>query len=322
MAYSFLFTINRLCAMKNRQAINRLLTFVVILFFAMPVPQIVLAQYEEVTDASAKVMTSDITATEQISNAEIAAETATAEPLHPDQNAAQIDGAGSPSPWFVTSENADSRRLLSQTKLLFGAGLVTAGVLYCMPESVTNWDRDDGIEDLPDRWWKNVSRGPAWDNDDWFINYVGHTYCGGVYYMMARKSGYNQWDSFVYTTLMSTFFWEYGIEAFAERPSIQDLFVTPLGGWLYGEWAYRCEQKIEENDNRVLGSKTIGGISLFLLDPIDHLSQGVNRLLGREWVLTGRVTLRQQTYDDQLGGAVAMHGNVTPGLRMAMKRTF
>jgi hypothetical protein len=95
-----------------------------------------------------------------------------------------------------------------------------------------------------------------------------------------------------------------------------------LGGWIYGEWAYRCEQRIEENDSRVLGSKTIGGISLFLLDPIDHLGQGVNRLLGREWILTGRVTLRPQTYADQLDNTVAMHGTPAPGFRMALQRVF
>lgn len=255
-------------------------------------------------------------------SAEVSAPATAPDPLHLNHDGAQLADTHKTSPWFITSEDADGQRLWSQTKLLFGVGLVTVGVLYCMPESVTNWDRDDGIDDLPDRWWKNVSRRPVWDKDDWAINYIGHTYCGGVYYMMARKSGYNQWDSFVYTTLMSTFFWEYGIESFAERPSIQDLVVTPLGGWLYGEWAYRCEQRIEENDNRVLGSKTIGGVSLFLLDPIDHLGQGVNRLFGREWVLTGRVTLRPQTHADQLDGSVAMHGAITPGLRMSLQHAF
>ena len=298
--------------MKNRQAINLLLTLLGALFLAVPAMQVVLAQQEEAAEISANAATA-----KQAENVETAAE-----PLNLNQDAAQMDDAAKSSPWFITSENADGRRLRSQTTLLLGAGVAAAGVLYCMPESVTNWDRDDGVEDLPNRWWKNVSRRPVWDKDDWAINYVGHTYCGGVYYMMARKSGYNQWDSFVYTTLMSTFFWEYGIEAFAERPSIQDLFVTPLGGWIYGEWAYRCEQRIEENDSRVLGSKTIGGISLFLLDPIDHLGQGVNRLLGREWILTGRVTLRPQTYADQLDNTVAMHGTPAPGFRMALQRVF
>ena len=298
--------------MKKTRAINLILTLFGALLLAVPVMQVVLAQHEEAAEVSANAAT-----TEQAENVETAVD-----PLDLNQNAAQMDAAAKSSPWFITSENADGRRLRSQTTLLLGAGVAAAGVLYCMPESVTNWDRDDGIEDLPSRWWKNVSRSPVWDKDDWAINYVGHTYCGGVYYMMARKSGYNQWDSFVYTTLMSTFFWEYGIEAFAERPSIQDLFVTPLGGWLYGEWAYRCEQRIEENDNRVLGSKAIGGISLFLLDPIDHLGQGVNHLLGREWILTGRVTLRTQTYADQLDNTVAMQSTPAPGFRMALQRVF
>lgn len=239
----------------------------------------------------------------------------------------QMDGAllrdpETPRSWWSTSENASGARLWSQTQLLLGVGLVTVGVLYAMPESVTNWDQDQRVEDLPNRWWKNVSRPPVWDKDDWAINYVGHTYCGGVYYQMARKSGYNQWDSFLYTTAMSTFFWEYGIEAFAERPSIQDLVVTPLGGWLYGEFAYRYEQRIEENDQRVLGSKTLGHISLFLLDPIDHMGQGVNWLFGSEWILTGRVTFQSQSYTDEADYAVARNSAVTPGLRMALKRPF
>lgn len=238
-----------------------------------------------------------------------------------------LDNADDVRSWWSTSENADGRRLRSQTQLLLGVGVVAVGVLYCMPEDVTNWDDDHRIEDLPERWWKNVSRRPVWDKDDWFINYVGHTYCGGVYYQMARKSGYNQWDSFLYTTAMSTFFWEYGIEAFAERPSIQDLVVTPVGGWLYGEFAFRCEQRIEENDQQILGSKTLGGVALFFLDPIDHLGQGVNWLFGSEWVLTGRVVNGRVTStplarDDESEYAVANNHSITPGFRMAIERTF
>lgn len=242
--------------------------------------------------------------------------------LQPPASAEHVGDTNAERTWWITSVNADGQRLWSQTKLLLGAGLATAGVLYCMPESVTGWNQDDRVEDAPERWWKNISRKPVWDTDDWAINYIGHTYSGGIYYQMARKSGYNQWDSFVYTTVMSTFFWEYGIEAFAERPSVQDLVVTPLGGWLYGEWAYRCEQRIEENDQRVLGSKTIGSLSLFILDPIDHLGQGVNWLFGREWVLTGRVTLEPPTHAEQTERAIAQSSSVMPGVRMALKRPF
>jgi hypothetical protein len=191
---------------------------------------------------------------------------------------------------FVT-EGADSKRLWSQTRLVFVSGLVAAGIIYTMPSDVTGWDKDIKASELADKWWDNVSRRPEWDKDDWVINYVGHAYFGGVYYQVARKSGYNQWDSFVYTTLMSTFFWEYGLEAFAERPSIQDLIYTPISGWLCGEWAYGAEKRILAQGGKVMGSEMLGSLSLFFLDPVDHIGDWVNRLSGRDLVITGAVSL-------------------------------
>ncbi|GAL18175.1 ubiquitin-protein ligase [Vibrio maritimus] len=130
---------------------------------------------------------------------------------------------------FNPQNGEDSERLWSQTKSIFAYGVGVAGVLALMPESITNWEKDD-IK-LMNKWWDNVRSGPVWDRDDHVINYIGHPYFGGVYYQAARKSGYRQWDAFMYSTLMSTFYWEYGIEAFAEVPSIQDLVVTPTLGW-------------------------------------------------------------------------------------------
>lgn len=190
--------------------------------------------------------------------------------------------------WLFRTEDADLARLQSQTSLMFGMGLVAAGILWSLPESMTRWDTE-GVTPttMLEKWWENVSHGPTWDQDEWYINYIAHPYDGGVYYQIARNSGYSQWDSFVYTTLMSTFFWEYGFEAFAEVPSIQDLIVTPLGGWLYGEWAYKTEKAIKTNDYRVMGSKWLGYASVFLLDPINYIAEGLNQLVGREWIITG-----------------------------------
>lgn len=193
---------------------------------------------------------------------------------------------------FVT-EHADSERLWSQTRLIFVSGLVAAGILYTMPEEVTGWDKDVKLDELAGRWWSNVSRKPVWDRDHWTLNYVGHPYFGGVYYQIARKSGYKQWNSFVYTTLMSTFFWEYGLEAFAERPSVQDLIITPITGWICGEWAFRTEQRILANDSLVLGSSLLGRLSLFFLDPVDQLGDWINRLTGRDLVITGFASIYQ-----------------------------
>ncbi|MFK0571033.1 DUF3943 domain-containing protein [Endozoicomonas sp.] len=187
------------------------------------------------------------------------------------------------SPWAVTlfDENPkeDQARLWGQTKLMFGLGVGVVAALAVMPESFTNWDKDE-LKNFHKKWWDNVSSGPVMDEDEWFLNYVTHPYFGGVYYIVARESGYDQWNSFVYSFLMSTFYWEYGIEAIAEVPSIQDIIITPVGGWLYGEWAYQKKLTIRDNDNLVWDSPTLGSTALFFLDPVDSIDQWING--GRE----------------------------------------
>ncbi|MCK5880594.1 MAG: DUF3943 domain-containing protein [Sinobacterium sp.] len=189
---------------------------------------------------------------------------------------------------FSANNPGNGERLWSQTKLIFGLGFAVIGVIYMMPESVSNWDKDDS-GDIGKKWKKNVTSGPTWDSDDAGLNYIGHPYFGGVYYQVARNSGYSQWDSFVYTTLMSTFYWEYGIEAFSEVPSIQDLIVTPVGGWIYGEWAFQQQHKIIRRGGTVWGSKAVGGISLFFLDPVDSIAGGINNLFNSEVITSGSV---------------------------------
>ncbi|MCL9776603.1 DUF3943 domain-containing protein [Vibrio methylphosphonaticus] len=186
---------------------------------------------------------------------------------------------------FNPQNGEDSERLWSQTKSIFAYGVGVAGVLALMPESITNWEKDD--VQLMNKWWDNVQSGPVWDRDDHVINYIGHPYFGGVYYQAARKSGYRQWDAFMYSTLMSTFYWEYGIEAFAEIPSIQDLVVTPTLGWVYGEWAFNKEKEIRLGGGTVWGSDALGSTALFFLDPVDSLGRGVNNVAGREIVKAG-----------------------------------
>ena len=155
-----------------------------------------------------------------------------------------------------------------------------------MPESFTGWDSSDS-RDIFSKWKENVSDGPVWDRDDVFLNYIAHPYFGGVFYQSARKSGYRQWDSFLYSTMMSTFYWEYGIEAFAEVPSVQDLVVTPVIGWAYGEWAFQTERDIWLNDATVWDSEVLGNISLFMLDPVDSIGRNINYLFGTDIIKAG-----------------------------------
>ncbi|QOP40209.1 DUF3943 domain-containing protein [Sulfurimonas marina] len=167
----------------------------------------------------------------------------------------------------------------------------TVGLLYVMPESVSKWDKN-ALEEksLGDRWKDHVKAGPVWDKDDFAINYIGHPVSGAWYYTMARGYGISPEGSFLYSAFLSTVVWEYGYEAFAEIPSWQDLFSTPIIGSLMGEGFYYLEKKIDRNEGKVLNSETLGDISYFLLNPIGNISNGLSNFFDLH------TTLRIETY--------------------------
>lgn len=166
----------------------------------------------------------------------------------------------------------DYTRLGYDTAMYLGVAVISFGILYAMPESVTNWDKQDMKENgIFHKWKENVKAGPVWDEDDWVLNWITHPYSGGVYYMTARSSGFNIFESFLYTTIMSTCFWEYGIEAFAEIPSKQDLIITPIIGSLIGEGFFYAKKSIFKSDKKVLNSRFLGYTCLTLMDPFNTL---------------------------------------------------
>jgi hypothetical protein len=165
------------------------------------------------------------------------------------------------------------RKLVEDTLYMQVFMLGTMAVLVALPESISNWDLDELQEkSLSQRWKEHVEAGPVWDKDDFFINYIGHPVSGAWYYTMARNDGCDPFESFLYSSFISTFVWEYGYEAFAEIPSIQDLFATPIVGSFLGEYFHYLEIKLDKNKGEVLGSKTLGNISYFFLDPIGKVT--------------------------------------------------
>ncbi len=175
-------------------------------------------------------------------------------------------------PYSISGNYPNYRRLAGNTAVLVAGGAAALIILECLPENSTQWDRKD-IKDVPffQRYYNNVIRGPHWDGDTWFFNYVLHPYAGAAYFMSARSQGFNMWYSALYSFCISTFFWEYGVEAFMERPSIQDLIVTPVVGSIIGEFFYRAKRHIVHNDYRLLGSKPLGYVVAFLLDPVNEM---------------------------------------------------
>ena len=174
----------------------------------------------------------------------------------------------------------EARALAEDTVYIQVAMISAIGVLVLLPQSVSNWDLDQlKKKPLDERWKEHVAAGPVWDQDDWVINYIGHPISGAVYYTMARNDGMGIAGSALFSAVMSTFFWEYGYEAFAEIPSIQDLIFTPLIGSFLGEGMHTLEVKLDENGGMIWGSKGLGSFSYFWLDPMGNIAGGLSDML-------------------------------------------
>lgn len=185
------------------------------------------------------------------------------------------------------------KNILEDTFYVQFAMVTAIGVLYIMPESVTNWDGDTfGEESLTDKWKDNIKAGPVLDEDSVTINYIGHPVSGAVYYAMARNDGLDPLGSFLFATLMSSFFWECGYEAFAEIPSIQDLVSTPVVGALMGEYMHYLEQQLDKSGGKIWGYQSLGSFSYFLLDPMGNAAQGISDFLDLS------VTMKFNTYQE------------------------
>ena len=181
----------------------------------------------------------------------------------------------------VNEQMSGEARALAEDMVYTQIALLTAvGVLVVLPQSVSNWDLEElGKKSLGERWVEHVTTKPVWDEDDWVINYIGHPFFGAVYYTMARNDGMDIFESALFSTVMSTFFWEYGYESFAEIPSIQDLIFTPLIGSLLGEGMHILELKLDDNHGIIWGSKGLGSFSYFWLDPMGNIAGGLSTFL-------------------------------------------
>jgi hypothetical protein len=118
--------------------------------------------------------------------------------------------------------------------LLTGVEVALLATTMALPQNVTGWSHSSYIQDGVAHLKRAYTEPPAMDHDKWYTNYAGHPYGGSIYYNTVRAQGGSKTKSFLFATLMSTQ-WEYVFEAVAERPSIQDLIVTPVTGRILGE---------------------------------------------------------------------------------------
>jgi hypothetical protein len=147
---------------------------------------------------------------------------------------------------LLRNENAGIGKKIGRAELLIGgAELVGITALILTPKKITGWS-PDWTQDAWNNMRHSLSMLPVWDKDDWQINYVGHPIAGSFYYNSLRSQNASIFHSFLFATAQS-FIWEYIIEATAEKPSTQDLIVTPVVGSILGESVHRLTMNMRRN---------------------------------------------------------------------------
>jgi Domain of unknown function (DUF3943) len=172
--------------------------------------------------------------------------------------------------------DSDWRGLRRDTGFFLGYQAVFAGVLYLLPESMTKWTAEQRKTSMR-RWWENVQH-PQWDQDHWYVNYLGHPYFGAIAYIRARERRVEALGGFWYAALLSGLY-EFGIEALFERPSYQDLIVTPVAGMLLGALL------LEPIRGRIQGKPELqwyDHLTLTATDPLGAANSLFERWLGIE----------------------------------------
>jgi opacity protein-like surface antigen len=123
----------------------------------------------------------------------------------------------------------------------------------------------------PRSWWRNLTDGFTYDDNDFRTNQFIHSYNGNVYFNSARSNGLAFWTSAGYAAF-GAFMWEFAGET--HPMSYNDLISTTVGGITMGEMTYRLSSEIL--DNRATGGKRFfKEFSSFIVDPI----RGLNRLI-------------------------------------------
>lgn len=125
---------------------------------------------------------------------------------------------------------------------VFAMEAFTTTIMIMLPKSITHWE-EEYWKYFGQKFRQAYTMPPVWDEDPWVVNYIGHPLQGAVFFNSLRSQDCSFAASSCFT-LLHTLLWEYGSEAIMERPSYQDLIVTPITGIAFGELFHFLTQKM------------------------------------------------------------------------------
>lgn len=131
----------------------------------------------------------------------------------------------------------------------------------------------------PNSWSRNFRLGWEWDENAFGGNMFSHPYHGTLYFNAARSNGLSFFES-APVVFIGSWTWEYFGET--NRPSLNDFYMTSLGGIAMGEVLHRLATSVRDNGasgrNRILRE-----LAALPMDPVG----GLNRLLRGQWTRIG-----------------------------------
>ncbi len=113
-----------------------------------------------------------------------------------------------------------------------------ANIAFNSPDWDLQWDKKSWAAKLE---LKQV----RFDTNAFDTNARAHPEAGSAYYLIARENGFKPWQSFIIAFSSSTV-WEYCVE-WKEKPSINDLTVTPFTGMALGEAGHQFKAFLLKN---------------------------------------------------------------------------
>jgi hypothetical protein len=193
------------------------------------------------------------------------------------------------------------------------------GLLYIVPEDISGWTEENKDEGIKFEKYKENIQHLVWDSDKAYINYILHPYWGGTYYVRARLRGFDERESFWFAFMLSTFY-EYGAEAIFEKPSMQDMIFTPVGGAFFGEYMLKVRKRVELRNADVDVMSFKDKFLMVMTDPLGALNRTLGKRLGHDAYMDFRPYVREQrNYTSSGGAGLVASREAVIGLNMSLR---
>lgn len=163
---------------------------------------------------------------------------------------------------FATTVLADE---ISHPQRSTGEYAANFGIIYAAQWTVYLITQKDTIEKYGSfDHFASYPLHPEFDKDSFDYNIFKHALSGQYYYQFYRFRGYSEMEAFAWTFASSLAF-EFAVETYSEKPSLQDIYQTPIYGTLVGMGFERASNYLLETDS--LWAHALG----YILNPFQLL---------------------------------------------------